>query len=655
MPGSEGDFKNSSPSHKCRWTLSECYSIRQLGSIETVASRTLCRVFWSGSRLLRGEHWLQKVDEDSGGKGTWCMIPVRIASNPRVSSSAQRFDWWKCLVSAKGYWILKLLIVGGVAGGASAAARARRLSEDAEIVVFERGPDVSFANCGLPYYIGGEIAKRKSLLVTTPEMLRSRFKLDVRTRSSVEAIDRTAKKIRVRDLETDRVYEETYDKLILATGAAPFRPAIPGVDLPGVFTLRNLHDTDQIKERVDGGAKQAVLLGGGFICLELAENLVRLGISTTVVEKNGQILAPFDPEMTTPIMQELASRGVSLIQGQSAESLEQSADGLVVCLNSGQRLPAQLVILGVGVRPENELAVAAGLEIGLRGGIRVNDQLQTTDPDIYAVGDAVEIKDFGTGDPIQVPLAGPANRQGRIAADNVFGRSMKYRGTQGTAIVGVFDKTAAMTGASEKALRRANRPFRKIYVHPMHHAGYYPGAQAMALKLLFDPTTGQILGAQGVGGAGVDKRIDVLAVAIQAGLTVFDLEEMELCYAPQFGSAKDPINMAGFVAGGLLRGDHPQVDVESVLAASAAERPFLLDVRTPDEFSSGHIPGAVNIPVDELRSRLKELPRDGLIAVYCQVGQRGYLATRILKQHGFSVANIGGGYKTFRLFQPPAQ
>lgn len=550
---------------------------------------------------------------------------------------------------------MKLLIVGGVAGGASAAARARRLSEDAEIVLFERGPDVSFANCGLPYYIGGEIAKRKSLLVTTPEMLRSRFKLDVRTRSSVEAIDRTAKKVRVRDLESGRVYEETYDKLILATGAAPFRPAIPGMDLPGVFTLRNLHDTDQIKERVDGGVKQAVLLGGGFICLEVAENLVRLGISTTVVERNGQILAPFDPEMTTPIVQELASRGVTLILGQSAESLEQSADGLVVCLNSGQRLPAQLVILGVGVRPENELAVAAGLEVGLRGGIRVNDQLQTTDPDIYAVGDAVEIKDFGSGDAIQVPLAGPANRQGRIAADNVFGLSMKYRGTQGTAIVGVFDKTAAMTGASEKVLRRANRPFRKIYVHPMHHAGYYPGAQAMALKLLFDPTTGQILGAQGVGGAGVDKRIDVLAVAIQAGLTVFDLEEMELCYAPQFGSAKDPINMAGFVAGGLLRGDHPQVDVESVLAASAAERPFLLDVRTPDEFSSGHIPGAVNIPVDELRSRLKELPRDGMIATYCQVGQRGYLATRILKQHGFSVANIGGGYKTFRLFQPPAQ
>ena len=547
---------------------------------------------------------------------------------------------------------MKLLIVGGVAGGASAAARARRLSEDAQIVLFERGPDVSFANCGLPYYIGGEIAEREKLLVTTPERLRSRFKLDVRTRSSVEAIDRTAKKVRVRDLASGREYEETYDKLILATGAAPFRPSIPGIDLPGVFTLRNLQDTDRIKERVDRGVKQAVLLGGGFISLELAENFVRRGISTTVVEKNEQILTPFDKEMTTPIVQELAGKGVTLLLGQSAEAIEQTAEGLVVCLNSGQRLPAQLVIFGVGVRPENKLAVDAGLEVGPRGGIRVNEHLQTSDPDIYAVGDAIEVKDFVSGDPTQVPLAGPANRQGRIAADNVFGRAVRYRGTQGTAIVGVFDRTAAMTGASEKALRRANRPFRKVYIHPTHHAGYYPGAEAMTLKLLFDPTTGRVLGAQAVGGAGVDKRIDVLAVAIQAGMTVFDLEEMELAYAPQYGSAKDPINMAGFVAGGLLRGEHPQVDVEAVLAAPAAEQPFLLDVRTPQEFASGHIPGAVNIPVDDLRSRLGELPRDRKIAAYCQVGQRGYLATRILLQAGFSASNIGGGYKTYKLFHP---
>ena len=546
---------------------------------------------------------------------------------------------------------MKLLIVGGVAGGASAAARARRLSEDAHIVLFERRPDVSFANCGLPYYIGGQIAEREQLLVTTPEQLRSRFNLDVRVRSSVEGIDRIAKTVRVRDFAAEREYDETYDKLILATGADPFRPSISGMDQPGVFTLRHLDDADRIKERVERGVKHAVLLGGGFIGLELAENLVRQGISTTVVEKNDQPLAPFDKEMTTPIAHELADNGVALLLAQSAQAVEQTADGLVVCLSSGQRLAAQLVIFGVGVRPENKLAVDAGLEVGPRGGIRVNDQLQTDDPDIFAVGDAIEVTDVVSGDPIQVPLAGPANRQGRIAADNVLGRSVRYRGTQGTAIVGVFNKTAAMTGASEKALRRADRTFRKIYIHPGHHAGYYPGAEAMTLKLLFDPTTGLLLGAQAVGGAGVDKRIDVLAVAIQAGMTAFDLEEMELAYAPQYGSAKDPINMAGFVAGGLLRGDHPQVDVETILAAPATERPFVLDVRNPSEFAAGHIPGAVNVPLDDLRSRLSEIPRDQQIAAYCQVGQRGYLATRILLQAGFSAANIGGGYTTYKLFR----
>jgi NADPH-dependent 2,4-dienoyl-CoA reductase/sulfur reductase-like enzyme/rhodanese-related sulfurtransferase len=548
-----------------------------------------------------------------------------------------------------------LLIVGGVAGGASAAARARRLSEQAEIIMFERGPDVSFANCGLPYFIGGEIADRDKLLVTTPERLQSRFRLDVRTRSNVEAIDRVARTIRVKDLVTGREYDESYDKLILATGAAPFRPPLPGMDLPGVFTLRTLQDTDHIKQRVDQGVKQAVLLGGGFISLELAENLHRRGIATTIVEKNQQILTPFDPEMTTPIVAELARKGVSLLLGQSAEAIEQSATGLVVCLSSGQRLTAQLVIFGVGVRPENGLAIGAGLAVGVRGGIQVNEYLQTSDPDIFAVGDAIAVQDVISGESTQVPLAGPANRQGRIAADNALGRRVKYRGTQGTAILGFFDRTAAMTGAAEKTLRRAQRPFRKVYIHPAHHAGYYPGAEAMTLKILFDPTNGQLLGAQGVGGAGVDKRIDVLAVAIQAGMTVFDLEEMELAYAPQYGSAKDPINMAGFVAGGLIRGDHPQIDLDEVLSAlasSIAEPPFLLDVRLPSEFSAGHIPGAVNIPVDDLRSRLSEIPTGRKIVTYCQVGQRGYLATRILLQAGFPAVNIGGGFKTFQLFHP---
>ncbi|MGE0608284.1 MAG: FAD-dependent oxidoreductase [Pirellulales bacterium] len=547
---------------------------------------------------------------------------------------------------------MKLLIVGGVAGGASAATRLRRLSEDAEIIMFERGPDVSFANCGLPYYVGGEIADRKKLLVTSPEQLRTRFKLDVRTLTSVEAIDRSAKKVRVRDIASNLEYEESYDKLLLAPGAAPLRPPLPGIDLPRIFTLRNLHDVDRIKKTVDQGVTRAVVVGAGFIGLELVENFVRKGITTTVVELQDQILPPFDKEMTTPILAALTERGVSVLLGQSAEGFEETADGLVVGLKSGERLPAQLVILGIGVRPESKLAVDAKLEVGPRGGIQVNKFLQTSDPDIYAVGDAIEVKDFVSGDPTQVPLAGPANRQGRIAAENIFGRAVEYRGTQGTAILGVFDRTAAMTGASEKSLRKANRPFRKVYVHPAHHAGYYPGAEQMTLKVVFHPQTGKLLGAQAVGGAGVDKRIDVLAVAIHAGMTVFDLEEMELSYAPQYGSAKDPINMAGFVASGLLRGDHPQVDVEGVLAATENQRPLMLDVRTSREFTEGSIPGAVNIPVDELRSRLGEIPRDREIAAFCQVGQRGYLATRILRQSGFSAANIGGGYKTYKMFYP---
>jgi NADPH-dependent 2,4-dienoyl-CoA reductase/sulfur reductase-like enzyme/rhodanese-related sulfurtransferase len=544
---------------------------------------------------------------------------------------------------------MKLVIVGGVAGGASAAARARRLSEGAHIVLFERGPDVSFANCGMPYYLGEEIKDREKLLVVSPERLRERYRLDVRTRSSVEAVDRRAKKVKVRDLARGVEYEESYDKLILAPGAAPVRPPLPGIDLPGVFSLRDLQDMDRIMAALNGGARQAVLIGAGFIGLELAENLVRRGAGVTLVELQDQVLPPFDAEMTTPIARHLADRGVTLLLGESAEAFEKSEDGLTVALKSGRRLPAQLVVLGVGVRPENRLAVAAGLEVGPRGGIRVNEHMQTSDPDVYAVGDAVEVRDFVTGEPAQVPLAGPANRQGRIAADHVFGRPSRYRGTQGTAIVRVFDLTAALTGASEKARRRLGRPYRKVYVHPAHHAGYYPGAEAMTLKLLFSPADGKVLGAQAVGGAGVDKRIDVLATAIQAGMTVYDLEETELAYAPQFGSAKDPVNMAGFVAAGLLRGDHPQVGVEELLAAGE-ERPFLLDVRTPQEFAAGHVPGAVNVPVDELRARLGALPRDLPIVVYCQVGMRGYLALRVLLEAGLRAANLAGGYRTYQMF-----
>jgi NADPH-dependent 2,4-dienoyl-CoA reductase/sulfur reductase-like enzyme/rhodanese-related sulfurtransferase len=550
---------------------------------------------------------------------------------------------------------MKLVIVGGVAGGASAAARARRLSEDAEIVVLERGPDVSFANCGLPYYVGGEIAPRDKLLVAKPKLLRERFRLDVRTRSSVEAIDRQAKKVRVKELDTGREYDEAYDALILAPGATPLRPPIPGIDLPNVLTLRNLDDVDRIKARVDAAAKRVVVVGAGFIGLELAENFVKRGVETVVVELQAQVLPPLDPEMTVPIVEALTSRGVRVILGDSADAFEAAGGGLLVKLKSGETLAADLVILGVGVRPENKLAVDAGLDVGQRGGIRVSESMQTSDPAIWAVGDAVEIRDVVTGAAAQVPLAGPANRQGRIAAAAILrGDSRpvaRYRGTQATAIVGVFDRVAAITGASEKVLARANLPYRKIYVHPADHAGYYPGAEQMTLKLLFAPDTGRVLGAQAVGGHGVDKRIDVIAVAIQAGMTVFDLEEMELCYAPQFGSAKDAVNMAGFVAAGLVRGDHPQADMATALDGPPDDQTILLDVRTSKEFAEGHLPGAVNIPVDDLRGRLGELSKDRQILAYCQVGMRGYIATRILLQKGFDAANLGGGYKTFLLLR----
>lgn len=541
---------------------------------------------------------------------------------------------------------MKIVIVGGVAGGASAAARARRLSEAAEIVLLERGPDVSFANCGLPYHIGEVIAERSKLLVTTPQRLRERFRLDVRTLTEAIAIDRARKHVQVRDVRTGIVTDLPYDKLILSPGAAPFRPTIPGADLPNVFTLRNLADMDRIKQVVDAGTRHALIVGGGFIGIELAENLVHRGVHVTLVNLHQQMMAGFDAEMTTPLTTALRAKGIEVLFGQTVEQLTPASDGLRATLTSGETRDVQLVLFGVGVRPENQLAHDAGLAIGPRGGIRVNEYLETTDPDIFAVGDAIESTDTITRERTQIPLAGPANRQGRIAADNALGRRVRYRGTQGTAILGFFQLAMAMTGASEKTLKQLGRPYRKIYIHPANHAGYYPGAEGMSLKVLFEPN-GKLLGAQAIGGAGVDKRIDVLAVALQAGLSVFDLEEMELCYAPQFGSAKDPINMAGFVAAGLVRGDHPQVDVDAFPAAA-----LLLDVRTPSEFAQGHLPGARNIPVDELREHLHELPKDRPIVAYCQVGQRGYIATRILLHAGLNAVNLSGGYRTYRLFHP---
>jgi len=546
---------------------------------------------------------------------------------------------------------MKLVIVGGVAGGASAATRARRLSESAEIVMLERGPDVSFANCGLPYYIGGEIAVRDKLLVARPELLRSRYRIDVRTGTEAIAIDRIAKVVTARDLRDGSSHEFPYDALILAPGAAPWRPPVEGADLPNVFTLRTLDDVDRIKAAVDDQGGPAVIVGAGYIGVELAENFLRRGVSTTVVELQDQIIPVVDREMTTPLAQAMEARGIRLLLGDSVESICAAGGKLSLVLKSGEALEAGLVVLGVGVRPESRLAAEAGLDVSPRGGIRVDPAMRTSDPSIFAVGDAVETLDFVTRRPAQIALAGPANRQGRIAADNVFGRESRYRGTQGTSIVGFFDQVVAATGQSEKALRRDGASYQKVYIHANHHAGYYPGARPLTIKLLSERGTGRILGAQVIGSEGVANRINVLAVAIQAGMTVRDLQEVELAYAPQFGSAKDPVNMAGFVATNVEDALYTQVHVDS-LGQGPAAGAFLLDVRTPGEFESGSIPGAVNVPLEALRDRLGEIPRDRPVIAYCQVGMRGYMATLVLRDAGLDASNLAGGYKTYRLYHP---
>jgi NADPH-dependent 2,4-dienoyl-CoA reductase/sulfur reductase-like enzyme/rhodanese-related sulfurtransferase len=546
----------------------------------------------------------------------------------------------------------RVLIVGGVAGGASGAARLRRMDEHAAIVLFERSGDVSFANCGLPYYLGGVIADRSQLLVATPERFRHMFRIEVRTRQDVLAIDRAGKTIRVKSLQTGEESVERYDVLVLAPGAAPIRPPLPGIDLPGIFTLRNLDDTDCLAAKISQcPAGRAVVVGGGFIGLEMVENLCHRGMKVTLLEKLGQIMPPADAEMTAPLIQELKRRGVEVHLNCGVTGFERGEGGsLTVTTETGERFAANLVVLAIGVKPDVRLAKDAGLEIGSLGGIRVDEQMRTADPAIFAVGDAVEVVDFITGRPMLVPLAGPANRQGRLAADAICGRAVRFRGTQGSAIVGLFDLCLAMTGASEKTLRRVGMPFEKIYTHSLNHAGYYPGAERISMKILFDPQTGRVLGAQAVGKAGVDKRIDVLAMAIQKEATVFDLEEAELCYAPQFGSAKDPVNIAGFVAGNVLRGDVPLGNWSDWKALAAkGETPTTLDVRVPSAVAANAIPSTIRIPMAELRSRLDELPRDQEIWIHCVVGQTSYNAVRLLAQNGFNVRNLSGGITTYKM------
>ena len=546
-----------------------------------------------------------------------------------------------------------IVIVGGVAGGASAAARARRLCEDCEIIMFERGPHVSFANCGLPYFVGGEIAEQDSLLVQTPESLMARFNLDVRIKTEVIGIDRAARRIRVRELETGREYEQTYDALILSTGASPLKPPIPGIERPNHFVVRNIPDVERIMAwSKDCQRCRAVVVGGGYIGLEMAEQLRHRGFDVTVAQGPPQVMTPFDPEMAAWLHAELRANGVTLhlndpVVAFEPPSEQEPARASIVVLKSGQRLPADSVILGLGVKPEVGLATDAGLEIGERGGIRVNEHLQTSDPHIWAVGDAIEVRDGVTGQWALIPLAGPANRQGRIAADNILGRPSRYEHTWGTAILRLFKLTAGCTGANEKSLRRAAIPFQAIHLHPGSHAGYYPGAEPIALKILFAPDTGKLLGAQAIGHEGVDKRIDVLATALKAGMTVHDLAELELAYAPPYGSAKDPVNLAGMAAQNVLAGDVALAQWNEVASLDPSTT-LLLDVRRVDERVRGFIPGSTHIPLDELRQRLSELPRDREIIAYCQSGQRSYNAVRLLRQHGINAANLSGGYTTFR-------
>jgi NADPH-dependent 2,4-dienoyl-CoA reductase/sulfur reductase-like enzyme/rhodanese-related sulfurtransferase len=546
----------------------------------------------------------------------------------------------------------RILIVGGVAGGASAAARLRRLDENARIVMFERGEYISFANCGLPYYIGGEITNREELTLQTPESFHRRFRVDVRVLSEVLSIDPVNRTVRVKDLQTGELYEEGYAKLVLSPGAEPARPPVAGFSLDRVFTLRNIPDTYRIRDYIDRQhPKSAVVVGGGYIGVEMADNLCRAGLDVTIVEFADHVIAPLDYEMAADVHRHIRKKGVKLILGDGVKEIAENGDNLRLTLGGGT-LDTDMVILSVGVRPEGALAKAAGLAVNARGAIVADEHMRTSDPDIYAVGDAVEIVDFITGHKGYIPLAGPANKQGRIAADNICGIDSTYKGTQGTGILKCFDLTVATTGITEKRAQELGLDYEKSYTYSSSHASYYPGAQGMSVKILFSKENGRLLGAQIVGREGVDKRLDVLAAAIRSGLTVFELPELELAYAPPFSSAKDPVNMAGYVAENILAGRTRVFHWHEVDALPRDGSVTLLDVRTPEEFRQGSIRGFINIPVDDLRGNLQKLDPSKPVYVTCQVGLRGYIACRILCQQGFSCHNLSGGYRLYQSVYP---
>lgn len=538
----------------------------------------------------------------------------------------------------------KVLIVGGVAGGASAAARLRRLDENAEIIMFERDEYISIANCGLPYYVGEVIKEKGKLLVQTPESLKQRFNIDVRTNSEVIVIDTEKKIVTVKSCERGE-YEESYDYLILAPGAKPIKPPIEGINSHRVLSIRNISDMDRIKALVDHeGTKSVVVIGGGFVGLEMVDNLKARGLEVTMVEAAPHIMAPFDTDIVIAIEREITNHGVKVILNDGVKEFKEHESVVEVSLNSGTMLNADLVILAIGVTPDTSFLKNSGINLGIKGHILVKETMETNIPTVFAVGDAIEVVDFVNKQMTVVPLAGPANKQGRIAADNVAGLTSTYKGTQGTSIIKAFGLTAACTGNNERTLKRLKIPYKVVTVHPFSHATYYPGAHPMTLKLMFNDE-GNVLGAQGLGSDGVDKRIDVIATVIRLGGTVTDLTELELCYAPPFSSAKDPVNMAGFVAENVLAGRMEVVTTEQLMGYEK-ENTILLDVRTEVEFNQGHIDGAINIPVDNLRERLGELDQKKLILEYCQVGLRGYIASRILTQNGFVVKNVTGGFKS---------
>ena len=544
----------------------------------------------------------------------------------------------------------KVVIIGGVAGGATAAARLRRLDESAEILILERSGYISYANCGLPYYIGGEITDRENLTLQTPESFWRRFRIEARVKHEVLVIHPEEKKVTVRRLEDGSEYGESYDKLILAPGAKPALPPIPGLDGPRVFTLRTVEDTLRIRKLVEQHRpKTAVVVGGGFIGLEMAENLKQAGAAVTLVERLEQVMPTMDYDMACSIHGYLRGNGIALRLRESVTRLENAEGAVRVSLESGDTLEAELVLMAAGVVPETGLAEAAGLELGLRKAIVVNDRMETSVPDIYAVGDAVEVRHLVTGAPAVIPLAGPANKQGRIAADNICGKESRYRGSQGSSILKLFDMTIAATGLNETAAGAAGLDYDKVVTFSPNHAAYYPGASNMTVKTLFQPETGRILGAQIVGFDGVDKRIDVLAAAIRGGMTSADLAELELSYAPPFSSAKDPVNMAGFVIENIRDGAVRQYHWNQVAGLPRDGSVILLDTRTPAEYARGHIEGAVNIPVDELRERIGELEPGKGVYVNCQSGLRSYIACRILSQHGFSCYNLSGGYRFYEI------